>query len=198
MRREELIGWLEEVARQLRTGTLRIDGEKVSVPERMKSRTKTKDKKGRVSLKLRLEWEKDKKAREALPGNGGEVEQKPQKEEADAKDDSTIKVRDYDSHVFVCSGSECKKRGSKGLRKALRSELRASGILGDTRVDTVDCLGLCKHGPNITVYPKGTWYLGLKEAEVPEVVEQHLIGGAPVQRLAANRRPRKAKKAKQR
>lgn len=198
MRREELVGWLEEVARQLRTGTLMIDGEKVSVPGKMKSRTKTKDKKGRGSLELRLEWEKDKKAGEALPGNGNKVEQKPQKEEADAKDGSTAKVRDYDSHVFICSGGDCKKRGSKGLRKALRSELGASGIFGDIRVDNVDCLGLCKHGPNITVYPEGTWYLGLKEADVPEVVEQHLKGGAPVERLAADRRPRKAKKAKQR
>ena len=207
MRREELIGWLEELARQLRTGTLMIEGEKVVIPEKMQSRTKTKDRKGRNSLELRLEWEKkppkgaqkkDRKAKEALSDNGRKVEQKPQKEEADAKDGATAKVRDYDSHVFVCSGSDCKKRGSKALRKALRSELRASGILGDIRVDNVDCLGLCKHGPNIAVYPEGTWYLGLDEADVPEVVRQHLKGGAPVERLAADQRLRKAKKAKKR
>ena len=56
-RREELIGWLEEVTRQLKTGTLMIGGEKVTVPERMKSCIKTKDKKGRSGLKLQLEWE---------------------------------------------------------------------------------------------------------------------------------------------
>lgn len=106
-------------------------------------------------------------------------------------------VRDYDSHVLVCSGGDCKKRGAKGVRKALKGELRESGLLGDVRIDDTDCLGLCKHGPNVVVYdgaePKGTWYVGLPETSVPEVVDQHLKGGAPVERLAADRRPRKAK-----
>ncbi len=70
-------------------------------------------------------------------------------------------------------------------------------MLGEVRVDTVDCLGLCKHGPNVIVYdgtdPKGTWYIGLDEEDVPEVVEQHLKQGEPVERLAAERR-RKARK----
>lgn len=108
------------------------------------------------------------------------------------------KVRDYEAHVLVCAGGDCKKRGAKDTRKALRGELRASGLLRETRVDTVDCLGLCKHGPNAVVYdgtnPQGTWYLGLDERDVPEVVEDHLKGGKPVGRLAAERRPRKAKR----
>ncbi len=76
-----------------------------------------------------------------------------------------------------------------GLNKTRRSE-------GGVRIDTVDCLDLCEHGPNVVVYPEGTWYLGLEEADIPEVVEQHLKGGTPVERLAAERRPRKAKREK--
>ncbi len=109
-------------------------------------------------------------------------------------------VRDYESHVFVCTGGDCKKRGAKDTRRALKDGIRSEGILGEVRIDTVDCLGLCKHGPNVVVYdgaqPKGTWYLGLDEDDAPEVVEQHLKSGEPVGRLAADRRPRKAKKAK--
>jgi (2Fe-2S) ferredoxin len=108
------------------------------------------------------------------------------------------KVRDYESHVFVCIGGDCKKRGARDTRKALKDELRSEGLLGEVRIDTVDCLGLCKHGPNLVVYdgaePKGTWYLGVREEDLPDVVEQHLKGGEPVERLAANRRPRKARK----
>ena len=108
------------------------------------------------------------------------------------------KVRDYGAHVLVCTGGDCKKRGAKSTRKALKGELRASGLLGEVRTDTTSCLGLCKHGPNVVVYdganPGGTWYLGLDEDDVPEVVEAHLAGGKPVERLAAERRPRKAKK----
>ncbi|MCA1729099.1 MAG: (2Fe-2S) ferredoxin domain-containing protein [Actinobacteria bacterium] len=110
------------------------------------------------------------------------------------------KVRDYESHVFVCAGGDCKKRGAKDTRKVLKDELRSEGILDEVRIDTVECLSLCKHGPNVVVYDgarsKGTWYVGLGEDDAPEVVEQHLKNGEPVGRLAADRRPRKAKKAR--
>lgn len=101
------------------------------------------------------------------------------------------KVRDYDSHVLVCGGGDCKKRGSKQTRKALKDELRAEGMNRDIRVDEVKCLGLCKHGPNAVVYPSGTWYLGLKRDQVSDVVGQHLKDGRPVERLAAEIRPRR-------
>ena len=110
------------------------------------------------------------------------------------------KVRDHESHVFVCTGGDCKKRGAKGTRKALKDELRSEGLVSEVRIDTVDCLGLCKHGPNAIVYdganPKGTWYLSLEEGAVPEVVERHLKRGEPVERLAADRRYSKAKKTR--
>jgi (2Fe-2S) ferredoxin len=101
------------------------------------------------------------------------------------------KVRDHDAHVLVCGGGDCKKRGSKEVRRALKEELRAAGANGDVRIDSVDCLGLCKHGPNVVVYPGGGWYLGLRAQDVPEVVERHLKGGEPVERFAAGFRPRK-------
>jgi (2Fe-2S) ferredoxin len=101
------------------------------------------------------------------------------------------KVRDYDAHVLVCKGGDCKKRGSKAVRGALRDELRAEGMNRDVRLDSVGCLGLCKHGPNLVVYPGGTWYLGVLEQDVPEVVQRHLKNGEPVEYLAAELRPRR-------
>ena len=101
------------------------------------------------------------------------------------------KVRDYDAHVFVCQDGDCKKRGSKAVRRALKDELRAEGMNRDVRVDSVDCLGLCKHGPNLVVYPGGVWYLGVLEQDVPEMVQRHLKNGEPVEHLAAELRPRK-------
>ena len=96
--------------------------------------------------------------------------------------------------MLVCGGGDCKKRGSKEVRKALKAELRERGMAGDVRIDSTDCLGLCKHGPNAIVYPGGTWYLGLTERDVPEIVERHLEGGEPVEHLAAEFRPRKKKR----
>lgn len=107
-------------------------------------------------------------------------------------------VRGYDAHVLVCKGGDCKKRGSKKVRKALKDEMRAEGINQDVRVDEVSCLGLCKHGPNVVVYhgskPGGTWYVGLEESEVHGVVRQHLKGGEPVNNIVAGFKPRKKAK----
>lgn len=107
------------------------------------------------------------------------------------KQSKKAKVRDYESHVLICKGSDCKKRGSKEVKKAMKDELRAVGINRDTRLDSVECLGLCKHGPNAIVYPSGTWYLGLDEADATEVVKSHIKGGEPVEHLAAEFRPKK-------
>ena len=38
-------------------------------------------------------------------------------------------------------------------------------------------------GPTIVVYPEAVWYVGVTPADVPEIVEQHMSGGRPVERL---------------
>ena len=93
--------------------------------------------------------------------------------------------------MLICKDGDCKKRGSKTVRRALKDELRAEGMNRDVRVDSVDCLGLCKHGPNMIVYPPGTWYLGIVEQDVPEMVQRHLKDGEPVEHLATELRPRR-------
>ena len=93
--------------------------------------------------------------------------------------------------MLVCKGGDCKKRGSKDVRSALKDELRAQGMNRDVRIDSVDCLGLCKHGPNLIIYPGGTWYLGVTENDIPEVVQGHLANSQPVEHLAAEFRHRK-------
>lgn len=197
MRREELASWLEEAARQVRTGTLMIDGEKVAVPEEFDARLKSKSKKGQERLRLDLEWQsvpskKPKKAKNpaasAPEGNGTNGSGAGK-----TGSGSGAKVRDYDSQVLICNGGDCSKKGGKDLKKALKSELRSEGLNRDVRVDSVGCLGLCKHGPNAIVYPEGTWYLGLKDKAVPEVVREHLKDGEPVERLAAERRQKTKK-----
>lgn len=123
----------------------------------------------------------------------------PKKKGKKAKKNGTLatlpkpdaKVRDYDAHVLVCKGGDCKKRGSKEVQKALKDELRSAGMNRDVRMDSVGCLGLCKHGPNVVVYPSGTWYLGVIEGDAPEIVDGHLKNGEPVGHLAAEFRPRK-------
>jgi (2Fe-2S) ferredoxin len=134
-------------------------------------------------------------AEETISKKGKKAKQRAQKGGPLAMlDKPNAKIRGYDAHVLVCKGGDCKKRGSKTVRSTLKNELRARGMNRDVRIDCVDCLGLCKHGPNLVVYPGGTWYLGVTHRDVPEVVREHLVNGEPVEHLAAELRPRKRAK----
>jgi (2Fe-2S) ferredoxin len=72
------------------------------------------------------------------------------------------------------------------VRAALKAELKRRG-LKDVRANAAGCLDACAHGPSVVVYPEGVWYRGVTVADVPEIVEQHLVGGRPVERLVLRR-----------
>lgn len=48
----------------------------------------------------------------------------------------------------------------------------------------VDCLRICEQGCIAVVYPEGTWYAGLDLDRLDRVIDEHLIGGRPVEELA--------------
>jgi (2Fe-2S) ferredoxin len=41
----------------------------------------------------------------------------------------------------------------------------------------------CEFGPTVVVYPDNVWYGGVQLSDVPEIIDRHLIGGEPVERL---------------
>ncbi len=38
-------------------------------------------------------------------------------------------------------------------------------------------------GVSVVVYPEGVWYGRVTVADVPEILEKHIVGGMPVERL---------------
>lgn len=101
----------------------------------------------------------------------------------------------FKKHVFVCNGEHCTKNGSAAVKARFMEELRARGlqrkraIKGDFMCTDCSSVGFCDIGPAVLVYPDGVWYAHVQPSDVPEIIESHLIGGRPVERLVANHVP---------
>jgi (2Fe-2S) ferredoxin/SAM-dependent methyltransferase len=93
-------------------------------------------------------------------------------------------------HVFACEQRKpdglpcCAARGAAAVVEALRREVAAQGLMDVVQVTSCGSIGLCEHGPNLVVYPEGTWYSGVSAGDVAEIVREHLAQGRPVARLA--------------
>jgi (2Fe-2S) ferredoxin len=65
-----------------------------------------------------------------------------------------------------------------------KAKLRERGIPGDrVRANKSGCLEQCEVGPTVVVYPEAVWYGGVTPADVDEIIDSHIIGGRPVERL---------------
>ena len=90
------------------------------------------------------------------------------------------------AHVLVCAGTGCTSSGSAAVREAMTKELENRGLQDEVKIVHTGCFGLCALGPIMIVYPEGTFYSRVTPEDVPEIVEEHLLKGRPVQRLIYN------------
>lgn len=97
----------------------------------------------------------------------------------------------YERHVFVCVNERaadhprgcCKGKGGEEVRTHLKRALSARGLKGRVRANNAGCLDYCEHGVTLVVYPEQVWYGGVTVEDVPDIVDQHIIGGRYVTRL---------------
>ena len=89
----------------------------------------------------------------------------------------------FRSHLLLCGGTGCHASGSLAVKKALLAELDKRGLTQDIKLVETGCNGFCAQGPIMVVYPEGVIYMMIKEEDVPELVEEHLVKGRVLQRL---------------
>lgn len=97
----------------------------------------------------------------------------------------------YIRHLLICeneraeghSRGSCARKGSCDLTLKFKEELRSRGMATQYRANKSGCLDACEFGPVVVVYPDAVWYGGVTMDDVPEIIESHVIGGVPVQRL---------------
>ena len=98
-------------------------------------------------------------------------------------------------HVFVCTGKSCSANDSAAVLEAFGYELKlrclqygkvSKGCSPEGTVVLTECgsVGFCAIGAAVMIYPDGVWYAQVRAKDVPEIVEEHLVNGRVVSRLA--------------
>jgi (2Fe-2S) ferredoxin len=97
----------------------------------------------------------------------------------------------FEKHIFVCGNQRpaghprgcCDPLAEAKLQKFFKQKLAERGLKGKVRANQSGCLDQCEHGPTVVVYPDAVWYGHVTEANVDEIIEAHILGGKPVERL---------------
>ena len=89
----------------------------------------------------------------------------------------------YRAHVLVCGGTGCTSSGSPRLIELFEEQIAKAGLDKEIKVVRTGCFGLCEMGPVVIVYPEGAFYARVKEENVEEIVQEHLVKGRIVQHL---------------
>jgi (2Fe-2S) ferredoxin len=97
----------------------------------------------------------------------------------------------FEKHIFICGNRReqgaprpsCDPTGKAELQKFFKEKLAARGLKGKVRANQSGCLDQCEHGPNLVVYPEAVWYGKVTLDDVEEIIDSHISGGKPVERL---------------
>ena len=69
------------------------------------------------------------------------------------------------------------------MQKAFAAEVETKGLQDEVQIVETGCNGFCAQGPIVVIYPEGIIYMQVSPEDVPELIEEHILKGRPVERL---------------
>jgi NADH:ubiquinone oxidoreductase subunit F (NADH-binding)/(2Fe-2S) ferredoxin/NAD-dependent dihydropyrimidine dehydrogenase PreA subunit len=91
--------------------------------------------------------------------------------------------------ILACGSERCCWKGQQSLEAAFKEKLQAAGVVvGDVRVTMGSCFGACsmteqRSRSHLLIRPGNVLYRIENEADLDEIIREHILGGRVVDRL---------------
>jgi len=85
--------------------------------------------------------------------------------------------------VAICAGTGCLTLGARSVVRAFQEYLLERGLNEQIEIKETGCPGFCEKGTLVVIYPRGVYYIGVHQEDVPEIIEETVLKGNLVDRL---------------
>jgi NADH:ubiquinone oxidoreductase subunit F (NADH-binding)/(2Fe-2S) ferredoxin/Pyruvate/2-oxoacid:ferredoxin oxidoreductase delta subunit len=93
------------------------------------------------------------------------------------------RIQPAERYLLLCGGVPCQSLQCRQVKEAVEKELHEHGLEKKVRILETGCIGNCKLGPSLIVYPEGVVYRRLKPENAREIIAEHVLRGRLLEHL---------------